>query len=482
MALVNLPGYNPGNALSFAGINDAIDSNRQNALAQQQLGMQQRQLGMQEKRFDTEQQQVMAQRVGGMAQMGMSEKDPMRRQAILDRIISMHPDKTKLGPEYLSPDTAFPMLIQEAQGFRGIDDQAKTGLVQAQTEKARADAAKALREASDAGGAYGKDIKVFQGPDGKIYGVQAGSRGELKYHDLSAPGGGGGAPQVGPGGMAPQGAPARQPLTPFAKRTVVGDRIFNPATGQWEGSAAEALQGGEEAKGRGDAIVKLETSLPKARATLEAANAKVDIVRSKIAQALPMVSNWTTGYGSVLANWPATAARDFKGQVDTIVANLGFDELQEMRQNSPTGGALGQVAVQELDMLQKTKASLDQAQSPQQVMKALRELEDFYAGRQVIGPDGKVVKGPDGQVVRAGGAVERRQRAFDETYAPLARRTGNSPLVTGPSVPRQFNDRLPPTQQTSTGDLPRPSSPEEAARLPRGTRFMAPDGSVRVVP
>lgn len=480
VSLINLPGYAAPNALSFHGINDAIGSVQQNALAQRQMGMQERQLGMQEKRFNREEMQALAQRVGGMAQMGMSAKDPAQRQQILDRIIAMHPDKTKLGPEYLSPDTAFPMLMQEAQGFRGIDEQAKTGLVQAQTRKADADAAKALREASDAGGAYGKDIKVFQGPDGKIYGVQAGSRGELKYHDLSAPGGGGGAPPAGPGGMAPQGGSARQPLTPFARRTVVGDRVFNPSTGQWEGSAADALEGGEIAKGRGDALVKLETSLPKSRATLEAANAKVDIVRSKIAQAMPMVSNWTTGYGSVLTNWPASAARDFKGQIDTIVANLGFDELQEMRANSPTGGALGQVAVQELDMLQKTKASLDQAQSPVQVMKALRELDDFYAGRPVIGPDGKVVRGPDGQVQRAGGAVERRQRAFDETYAPLSRRVGNSPLVTGPSVPRQFNDRLPQTQPQ--GDLPRPSTPQEAAQLPRGTRFIAPDGSVRMVP
>ena len=37
-------------------------------------------------------------------------------------------------------------------------------------------------------------------------------------------------------------------------------------------------------------------------------------------------------------------------------------EIQAMRDASPTGGALGQVAVRELELLQSTIASLDQSQ------------------------------------------------------------------------------------------------------------------------
>lgn len=310
-----------------------------------------------------------------------------------------------------------------------------------QMDLKRAQAEKARREAALGPERYGKDIKVFQGPDGRVYGVQAGANGELKYHDLSAPGGQP-APTGAPGGASPQ-PQARQPLTPFQKRSVVGDRVFNPATGQFEGSAAEALEGGEIAKGRGDHFAKLETSLPKSRATMEAANAKVDIVRSKIAQAIPMVSNWSVGPGSYLSSLPATQARDLKEVANTIVANMGFDELQEMRSNSPTGGALGQVAVQELEMLQKTKTSLDQAQTVGQYMKALNELKSFYDG-----------------------AVARRQRAFEETYAPLNRRTGNSPLVTGPVVPRQFTDRLPQGGQPQAGR--QGMIPPQAVQLLRG--------------
>lgn len=435
--LINLPGYAVPNALSFQGLNAGIDTIRENALAQEQMGMKREQLGMQReshgvqmRQAKTQQEIAEARQVAGRVQyiQGL----PPEQQGPAWQHQLTQPGFKDLPTDMHDFNRAAPMLLSKAAEYMGPEEKAKIGLVQAQT-------AKALREASEAGGAYGKDIKVFQGPDGKIYGVQAGSRGELKYHDLSAPGGGGGAMPAGPGGMAPnalapQGAPARQPLTPFAKRSIVGDRIWNPATGTFEGSAAEALQGGEEAKGRGDAIVKLETSLPKSRATLEAANAKVGLVLSKVDQALPLVSNWSVGPGSYLASLPATQARDLREITNTIVANLGFDELQEMRSNSPTGGALGAIAVQELEMLQKTKTSLDQAQTVGQYTQALNELKSFYSG-----------------------ATARRQRAFEETYAPLNRRTGNSPLVTGPSVPRQFGDRLPqggPPQPGAQGMIP----------------------------
>jgi hypothetical protein len=443
--LINLPGYAVPNALNFSGLNAGIDSinqqrqqQTQNALMQEQMGMKREQLGMQRESHGVDlaakrrsQEVAEARQVAGTVQSIMAMPEQQRMAAWQHQLTQ--PGFRDLPENMRDLNTAAPMLMAKAAEYMGPEEKAKLGLVQAQT-------AKALREASEAGGAYGKDIKVFQGPDGKIYGVQAGSRGELKYHDLSAPGGGGGgAMPASPGGMAPnalapQGAPARQPLTPFAKRSVVGDRVFNPATGSFEGSAAEAIEGGEVAKGRGDAFAKLETSLPKSRATLEAANAKVGLVLSKVDQALPLVSNWSVGPGSYLASLPATQARDLREITNTIVANLGFDELQEMRSNSPTGGALGAIAVQELEMLQKTKTSLDQAQTVGQYTQALNELKSFYSG-----------------------ATARRQRAFEETYAPLNRRTGNSPLVTGPSVPRQFGDRLPqggPPQPGAQGMIP----------------------------
>lgn len=93
-----------------------------------------------------------------------------------------------------------------------------------------------------------------------------------------------------------------------------------------------------------------------------------------------------TGAGSIL-NWiPGTTGRDLEGQLDTIKANMGFDKLQQMRANSPTGGALGAVSDFENKMLQATIANLETSQSHEQFMENLQRVEDTY-NRIVHGPD-----------------------------------------------------------------------------------------------
>ena len=91
------------------------------------------------------------------------------------------------------------------------------------------------------------------------------------------------------------------------------------------------------------------------------------------------ISGWTTGFGSLLSSIPATDARNAQNDVNTIKANIGFDRLQRMREESPTGGALGQVAVQELNFLQATLGSLDLGQSADEVKYNLRRLKKQYA-------------------------------------------------------------------------------------------------------
>ena len=78
------------------------------------------------------------------------------------------------------------------------------------------------------------------------------------------------------------------------------------------------------------------------------------------------------------ASFAQGAAANPADRLTTIKANLGFDRLQQMRDQSPTGGALGQVAVQELASLQATVASLDQLQSPTQLGTALDKIERHY--------------------------------------------------------------------------------------------------------
>lgn len=108
------------------------------------------------------------------------------------------------------------------------------------------------------------------------------------------------------------------------------------------------------------------------RATIDQADRIIEMVRD----ASSMVGKSSAGLaGPTMANVPGTTARDLRATMGSIKANLGFAELQAMRDNSPTGGALGQVAVQELEALQSTVASLDQGQSPAQLERSLKKID-----------------------------------------------------------------------------------------------------------
>lgn len=87
----------------------------------------------------------------------------------------------------------------------------------------------------------------------------------------------------------------------------------------------------------------------------------------------------TTGVGGqIFGSVAGTDAADMAANIDTIKANIGFDRLQMMRDASKTGGALGGIAVQELNMLQSTIASLNTKQSGPQLKKNIEKVEAQY--------------------------------------------------------------------------------------------------------
>ena len=67
--------------------------------------------------------------------------------------------------------------------------------------------------------------------------------------------------------------------------------------------------------------------------------------------------------------------RDMEGLLKTLKANLGFDQLQAMRDASPTGGALGQVSERELDFLQSAAGALDIGMSKENLINSLAEIK-----------------------------------------------------------------------------------------------------------
>ena len=95
--------------------------------------------------------------------------------------------------------------------------------------------------------------------------------------------------------------------------------------------------------------------------------------------ALPM-----TGFvGNLTSNIGGTPQYDLNALLDTVRANIGFAALQEMRANSPTGGALGQVSEFENRLLQATQGNLAIGQTEEQLRRNLGRVREFY--NEVLG-------------------------------------------------------------------------------------------------
>lgn len=145
-----------------------------------------------------------------------------------------------------------------------------------------------------------------------------------------------------------------------------------------------ADQAGQKASAEKTAenIADARSKLPKALSSLDTMEAKTSDVERDIDQAIALSNSLTTGYGAMLKNLPATDARKLEAILNTVRANIGFDALTEMRKNSPTGGALGNVSDYEGKTLQSTIASLDQALSASDLKEALIKVKE--ARRQAL--------------------------------------------------------------------------------------------------
>ena len=82
--------------------------------------------------------------------------------------------------------------------------------------------------------------------------------------------------------------------------------------------------------------------------------------------------------GSALSGVGGTASRDVAGLTNTIKANASFDKLQQMRESSPTGGALGAVSDTEMGLLSSAIGNLEQSQSEGQFRDNLARIQNIY--------------------------------------------------------------------------------------------------------
>lgn len=102
-------------------------------------------------------------------------------------------------------------------------------------------------------------------------------------------------------------------------------------------------------------------------------------------EAVQLIDNgtMTTGMGGKIGQYfPGSDANALVTALAPIQANIGFDRLQQMRDASKTGGALGSIAVRELEFLQSVQGSLDPLNVPPDRLKA--NIMSVVKGKQLL--------------------------------------------------------------------------------------------------
>ena len=77
---------------------------------------------------------------------------------------------------------------------------------------------------------------------------------------------------------------------------------------------------------------------------------------------------------------PGGDAADAQAKLNTLKSQVAFGVLQDMRNNSKTGGALGAVSDSEGKRLEANLAALENAQSEKQMKESLQKIIEYTEG------------------------------------------------------------------------------------------------------
>jgi hypothetical protein len=198
------------------------------------------------------------------------------------------------------------------------------------------------------------------------------------------------------------GAPASEPSpykTPI--KTSQGWVSYDNRSGEWSPItmsgggralpiAADVGLAGRKVAATKDAerVAKLKSAKPKAEASLRSFDRGSENVLGTIDEALKLVSGTTTGpLGKMSRGIPGTPAFNLGEKIKTIIANKAFGFLAEMRANSPTGGAVGQLSERELELMGLVEASLNPDLSPGELTANLKKVKKLTKEMQKAAHD-----------------------------------------------------------------------------------------------
>lgn len=199
------------------------------------------------------------------------------------------------------------------------------------------------------------------------------NRPPLSYNEWKLQNAKAGATNVSVGG---EGAPGLGKLSTdfgYVMDPATGQPVIDPATGL---PKAAAIPGSPAAQAQAQ-------EAQQAAMRTEQASRSGNVVQQDIARAKEQIRKGgilpVTGFGAErAASIGGTAAHDLQQTLLTVQSNVGFDRLQQMREASPTGGALGAVSDRELATLQAVMGSLAQSQSQDQLLQNLDRLDQIY--------------------------------------------------------------------------------------------------------
>lgn len=137
------------------------------------------------------------------------------------------------------------------------------------------------------------------------------------------------------------------------------------------GAARGEVTAGDLARG------KRETAA--AKLAVDARTERFDLVTNTIDKAVDQAGIFSAGLLSLTDVVPGSPAANLSATLATVKANIGFEELQRLRDGSKTGGALGQVSEMENILLQSVWGSVEASQSPSQLRGNLRVLKQTLA-------------------------------------------------------------------------------------------------------
>lgn len=164
-----------------------------------------------------------------------------------------------------------------------------------------------------------------------------------------------------PQGVTPLMSPS---IDPTAQENVRRAQKIGESQGKREGSRHERLKA--------------------ANAQMRQFTAEHDIVQDDIGRALEIAERRrATGMWSTMSDVPLGDSHDLKQMLGSIKAHIGFDKLQNMRDSSPTGGALGAISEREISLLQAALGSLEQSQSYEQFSYNMNRLRDVLSKSKI---------------------------------------------------------------------------------------------------